>query len=446
MGPSPPLKAALLDQSKILAALPLAAVVFDAGGTILYANDRAMRLLDPDAVSVPVTELLGKNVLDLVHPDDKPYAVDLLQFSVGLPSQVLGPVRLRYLTSAGRARYTDVWVQQQTDNPELGGYVALLTEETTQHRLATAVSEIAEGEPLRTIFESVALAVEGFPLEGVGAVLHRDRTGRVTRMTSSDLPSALTGGAPGPWDLTLDSGQDVDYDDLLNAAEALAIPARGAGMQSVWCRAVPTTGPEQFALVVWRDQTGPPRPNQAVHLHQAVGVLRMALAHKRQRQELRTMAYTDPLTGLSNRAHLYDIRGADLEGTAVLFVDLDGFKQVNDRWGHEAGDDLLKRVASVLRGTTRHNDEVIRLGGDEFVIICQTPNRPDELSALAERIIQQVAEPVHVRGQELSIGASVGIVHFDDHADLDALLRDADDALYLAKAKGRGRWWMAPRE
>jgi GGDEF domain-containing protein len=80
------------------------------------------------------------------------------------------------------------------------------------------------------------------------------------------------------------------------------------------------------------------------------------------------------------------------------------------------------------------------------VVLCPPPTRPQDLSALAERIIAQIGEPFQLGRDSVTVGASVGIVHFDNHEDLDALLRDADSALYLAKAKGRSRWWMAPRE
>ncbi len=436
-----------LDEAAILAALPLTAMVFDASGTITWANARVEALVHPDRASGGPSSVVGTNVIDLVHPDDRAFAVELLTFGIGLPSRLLGPVRLRYVTATGRARYTDFWAQNHLDNPNIGGYVVQLTEETTQHRLAEAVTDIAEGAPLETVFEAVAQAMEGYPMEAAGAVLRRDRDGTVTSVSRSAVPVPQSADGVGPWQTCFSSGADADHNSLDDLPPEVADAARAKGFASVWCRSVPQVGPDAFMLACWRTEAGAPSPNQRHHLRQAVGVLGLGITQDLQRRQLEQMAYTDSLTGLANRAHLYEVRSQQrLDGTAVLFIDLDGFKQVNDVCGHEAGDHLLRHVASVLRRNTRHNDEVVRLGGDEFVVLCPPPTQPADLSALAERIIAQIGEPFRLGRDSVTVGASVGIVHFDHHEDLDALLRDADAALYLAKAKGRSRWWMAPRE
>lgn len=155
----------------------------------------------------------------------------------------------------------------------------------------------------------------------------------------------------------------------------------------------------------------------------------------------------DSLTGPPNRALLYDrldhaLATATRTGTAVgvLFLDLDGFKNVNDALGHHAGDQLLAHTATRLSATVRAGDTVARFGGDEFVIVCENlPVGPDaaasarELGAIAERIRRALARPIHLAGQETTIGASIGVAISADGTDADSLLRAADRAMYEAK-------------
>jgi diguanylate cyclase (GGDEF)-like protein len=163
--------------------------------------------------------------------------------------------------------------------------------------------------------------------------------------------------------------------------------------------------------------------------------------------ELRKLAHHDALTGLPNRLAFgeFALRAASRakrgEGFAVLFVDLDRFKAVNDTLGHAMGDALLREVAERLRHAVRDGDEVARMGGDEFALLAFGPDLPRSAETLARRLVQSLSAPYLVRGCELSIGASVGVVvAAPGHIDVEALLRNADIALYRAKNEGRCTW------
>ncbi|BAL89577.1 hypothetical protein AMIS_43570 [Actinoplanes missouriensis 431] len=158
--------------------------------------------------------------------------------------------------------------------------------------------------------------------------------------------------------------------------------------------------------------------------------------------ELAFRARHDPLTGLANRAVLTtEMERARSGPVAVLYLDLDGFKQVNDGYGHHAGDVVLATVADRLSNAVRGTDLVVRLGGDEFVLFC--PNLPEEEAVrLAERVLADVAQPIPFRGELLDVGVSVGIAAYR-HLDGADVLRSADMAMYEAKRLGRGRWVMA---
>ena len=160
------------------------------------------------------------------------------------------------------------------------------------------------------------------------------------------------------------------------------------------------------------------------------------------------LAHHDALTGLGNRL-LFDKQlsdaivhrqrhGGDL---AVLLIDLDGFKIINDTLGHWTGDSVLKHLACRLRNALRESDKIGRLGGDEFAIIQFGDEQPKEATALATRLIELVKEPFSIDNQKLFIGASIGIAVADGaYHDSDQLLRAADLAMYRAKADGRGRF------
>lgn len=169
----------------------------------------------------------------------------------------------------------------------------------------------------------------------------------------------------------------------------------------------------------------------------------------RQHQEaVEHMAVHDALTGLPNRRLLTDrlVQAVALarrtqRPLVICYLDLDGFKPVNDRWGHAAGDTLLKEVAIRLQASVRSNDTVCRLGGDEFVLMLTNLERVDEHESVLARVGVELARPFALgAGHWASVSASIGVTLFpDDGGDPDTLLRHADEAMYRAKALGRNR-------
>ncbi|MGZ4482434.1 MAG: putative bifunctional diguanylate cyclase/phosphodiesterase, partial [Gaiellales bacterium] len=165
----------------------------------------------------------------------------------------------------------------------------------------------------------------------------------------------------------------------------------------------------------------------------------------RLEEELTHQAYHDGLTGLPNRALFRDRLDHALarssrsgEVLAVLLVDLDGFKQVNDSLGHDAGDELLRQVAERFAETVRPADVVARFGGDEFGLLLDGAGESRAVR-VAHRLLERLGEPVRVAGRELALGGSVGIVVHQGAGDSDELIRNADVAMYAAKEGGRGR-------
>jgi diguanylate cyclase (GGDEF)-like protein/PAS domain S-box-containing protein len=162
-------------------------------------------------------------------------------------------------------------------------------------------------------------------------------------------------------------------------------------------------------------------------------------------QELRHQAFHDSLTNLANRALFLDRAGHALRrverattGVAVLILDLDGFKTVNDSLGHAAGDALLVAAAARLQTALRTTDTAARLGGDEFAVLVEDATDPEEAMTVAERVLEALLRPFTVAGKELFVHASIGVAWTAGEEDADELVRDADAAMYRAKAEGKG--------
>ncbi|MGQ0649415.1 MAG: putative bifunctional diguanylate cyclase/phosphodiesterase [Gemmatimonadaceae bacterium] len=241
------------------------------------------------------------------------------------------------------------------------------------------------------------------------------------------------------------------------ARRALGALARGDFSVRLPARALDDLG---FLAVSFNDTAD--RLGQAMQLLEEEIDERTRAEHalRASKDALTHQAFHDPLTGLPNRARFREQVAAALteapRRTAVLAVDLDGFKTVNDTFGHAGGDALLVEVAARLQSATRGSDVVARLGGDEFAVLLRFLHDENETRVVADRILTSIDTPVMLGDRATSVGASIGIaiVHCrpdgegqgsrrEDREDIDpvdALMHDADVALYHAKTRGKGRW------
>jgi len=191
--------------------------------------------------------------------------------------------------------------------------------------------------------------------------------------------------------------------------------------------------------------SGDPRfdPAGAFVGYRGVGrdVTEIALA----RERIASLAYSDPLTGLANRTSFgpsldQAVQRARRKGSklALVFVDLDGFKQINDLRGHDAGDALLIELAGRLRDNLRSSDLIARLGGDEFLVVLEEVHEPAPVEIVANKLLVETVRPYSLPGAQASVTASIGISIFpDDAADASALMKHADMAMYAAKQAGK---------
>ncbi|MEF7617049.1 GGDEF and EAL domain-containing protein [Aquincola sp. MAHUQ-54] len=327
--------------------------------------------------------------------------------------------------------------------------------EVLQHRVLEAM---AREQPLADVLDLVCREVERIAPEICASILEVDDEGRLHPLAAPSLPpeysKALDGVAIGPavgscgtaaWRGEAVVVTDIASDPLWAPYKDLILPL---GYRACW--STPIHGADRRVsgtFAFYYRAPAEPDPFHRQLVEACVHLCALALDRERSRLRIRKLAFYDALTGLPNRSLLHAkadqaIAGAMRNGTplAVLFIDLDRFKQVNDSLGHPAGDELLRHVARCLQAEVRGSDIAGRLSGDEFVVVLPQCDATQATDAV-ERLQAGLATACEVGGVTLRPSASVGIAMFPaDGRDMETLLHRADMAMYQAKNGGRGRF------
>jgi diguanylate cyclase (GGDEF)-like protein len=243
------------------------------------------------------------------------------------------------------------------------------------------------------------------------------------------------------WEPVKHNSSSIDIDDLSELGPELHQWLAGRGIHSVRVGPVKQElhGQAVGCSIFWRTATERPR----LVLEQANSVADrltlLAILSDRVNRKLRIAAEHDPLTGLANR-RTFDDRIVELVGAggAILYVDLDDFKPVNDRFGHHVGDQVLMEVAYRISTCVRESDLVARIGGDEFGVICPRLSSSARAVEIANKVVDALREPMRVGENEVHLSASVGVAMAADGDDLGHAVRLADEAMYAAKSNGKG--------
>jgi diguanylate cyclase (GGDEF)-like protein/PAS domain S-box-containing protein len=432
------------DPALILERLPVGVALVDAVGTIKAVNERLLEMVGWSA-----WEVVGRSILEFVIDEDLEFAADSLTAGVAYTDMVMGPVRIRYRDATGRPRYTEFWARNCLDVPGLDGYVVTISEESVVEQLSEAVSSIAQGASLTVTLAHVAAAMEAHPVQAPAAVVMlRGGEIEVIGQWPGGPELAVPVSESRFWSAIAD-GRAAEFDRLTGLPADLQEAAVVAGFGAAWVRPIPTGDAEvRAALVVWRGRVHPPSPNQQARMREAAASAGLAFSQAAYRTSLEHAAYVDALTGVGNRARLHDILRSSADAPlAVVYVDLDGFKGVNDLHGHDVGDAVLVETALRIARSVRGDDVLIRMGGDEFVIVCRSAMGGDALAGLAARLVETLSESYRVDTANgplhLVVTASVGAAPADAGEQLQQRIGLADRAMYRAKAAGKNAWYVA---
>jgi diguanylate cyclase (GGDEF)-like protein/PAS domain S-box-containing protein len=393
--------------------------MFDADGRIVLFNQRYV-----DLMGLPADDLTGLSLLDLFRrrKESGEFVHDPETFFAGvLASMRNGKSKTRIMTSVdGRALRV---IDQPMPN---GGWVATFEDITEQRKIEQERDR--NREFLHQIIDNVPITI----------IVKDARTGQyvlINREAEEHLGhprDQVLGKTPDK--IWLRAAADViagrdrellqSNEDLLVDENSINTPGRG--LRSIISK-----------RLVMRDNEGQPQ--------YLVSVLEDVTERKQSEERIVYLAHYDPLTDLPNRALFRERlehslkRVREDEGLALLYLDLDHFKSVNDSLGHPIGDELLKAVAERLRGCLRDTDIVSRLGGDEFAIVQIPIANPQNVVDLANRIQEAIRAPYDIDGHQLVVDASIGIALApNDGTNADQLLKNADLAMYESKAEGRG--------
>jgi diguanylate cyclase (GGDEF)-like protein/PAS domain S-box-containing protein len=384
----------LLAPAAILEGLPDAVVASAADGRIVYVNALA-------------EELFGYSRAELV----------------GKPVQTLWPERIRarytrnmelYFATEHPLRFSSEAWGIRRDGSEFVGEMSWGIVETEAGKLLLAIGrDVSERRAADRRLRAVAAMGE----RALAGADPADVAGEAVELMRATLPVA---GAQ----VALADGSILAGDSTLERSDVRLGIGEGSALTAALEREL--------------------ADEELVFLRTIANTLATALARLAGEERMRHEAVHDPLTGLANRTLLRDRLEHALArserdeemATGVLFVDLDNFKQVNDAYGHAAGDAVLVELGRRLKTAVRPADTVARLGGDEFVVVCEEVDAETAL-ALGRRLEATIREPLEVGGVTHSLTASIGIAL--GRTDPDALLGDADTAVYDAKAAGRGR-------
>jgi diguanylate cyclase (GGDEF)-like protein/PAS domain S-box-containing protein len=397
--------------------------VIEEGGIILYESPAIGRVL-----GYRPEERIGKNAFDYLHPDDREQSKATFAEALNNPGQVQRPVEFRLRHKDGSWRTMESTRTNLLDDPAVKGVVANSRDITERRQAEEALRE--SEERFRSAFEDAPIGVAlvsldrrhlkvnraycemlGYPEEELLEKPHPDLVHPVDRQKSADRIHEILEEGAEPYPL-----------------ERRYVHADG---DVVWSLS-------NISLI--RNTEG--EPSHFVCLHQDI------TERKELEEQLRYQAFYDSLTDLPNRLLFLDrlehaLARAGREGgpIAVLLVDLDDFKAVNDSLGHDAGNAVLAEVAGRLRGSVRPGDTVGRIFGDEFTVLLEAPSGMEEARQVAVRIQEGLQAPLDLDGQEVFVRASIGISLGESAEDEPKeVLRHADLAMYAAKKRGMGQY------
>lgn len=461
-------QALLLSESRLEEAQRLAHLgswTWDLATRTLSWSDELCRIYGvPPAYHCPTYE----DFLDRVHPEDRA-AMEALIAQAMLDRKPLSH-ETRIVRPDGEVRtifdQSEVLVDGHDRVTGMAGASLDITarkqEEQLERDRSLVLEQVAQNRPLPEILSRISSLLEiQIPGSLCSVLLLKDS--RLWTGAAPNLPQAysdLLDGLPiGPAVGTCGTAmfrretvivEDIATDPLWDGYRELALPH---GLRACWAMPIPSNrGDVLGSFAVYRDQPSRPSARDLEFLGMATRLAAVAIEHRLLNDQLSHQAQHDALTGLPNRLLFQDRLNQALAQAerkklqvAVLYMDLDRFKNINDMLGHSSGDALLRQAASRLQACIRKTDTLARLGGDEFTVVLSELNDPQDAMRVATKLIQAMRAPFQVDQHELFVTLSLGIsIYPDDGLESETLMANADAAMYRAKETGRDNFqWFA---
>jgi diguanylate cyclase (GGDEF)-like protein/PAS domain S-box-containing protein len=447
------------------------ATVLHTIGALVAVVDRRGRIVSfnracEEATGLDENEAIGSRLADLI-PESNAAAAFRLDQAQGGSAQGL---RTGLLNRGGGRRIIRWTFSQIKSSEGTAGHLICTGIDITERERAYGLLEaergilelVARAEPLDQLLDRLCLMVEGQLPDVTASLALLDAGGtRFERFIGPSLdvayveafrnvaigPSVGSCGAAayhGRPHYTYDTMVDENWASFRPLAESLHVRC---------CWSVPVVSSTQMVLGTLAVHGDTPRLPDEVSMEvlgRAARIAAIAIERHRAEERIHHLALYDQLTGLANRTLLSDrlpaaLRHCDRAGddVALLFIDLDGFKPINDAHGHDAGDAVLEAIGQRLQKVLRGTDTAARIGGDEFVVLAEGVHGCEDAALIAEKVLEGINQPIQWHGKPLSVGASIGIALYPLHAqDADTLLTAADNAMYQAKEQGKNRWMM----
>jgi diguanylate cyclase (GGDEF)-like protein/PAS domain S-box-containing protein len=428
-------------------------IIMNYDGVIHYANAGA-----ESSLGYRATELIGKNLLELMHPDE-----------IEEISRLLGHINSmhHHANSLSFQRETQlrhregIWASFDSIFKilEIQGAKGIvvssreITQKKIEEQLRNGIHQMLEliaiDSLLSDVLVKLARVIEFQSREARCAFFLRNDDGIGVRFEAGpsiphDCVTTLerTASIPSNPSSCIDLRQDPLWSDCLSDAEKFHLCAYTA------LPIFSSKGTMVGMIALYFPEYRLPSPLESKLAESASRFAGIAIERNQAHERIGHMAYHDGLTGLPNRILLKDRLNQSIsharrnkDGVAVLFIDLDQFKLVNDSLGHHIGDRMLQVVAQRLQFCMRKDDTLARFGGDEFVLVLMSPADGYSAAQVAEKIQDALRSPIQVEGHELHAGCSIGIsLYPSDGEDVETLMRNADIAMYHAKERGRGNF------
>lgn len=428
-----------LDLGRVLEALPDGVVVIDSLATIVWVNARFRKL-----TGWTNEEVVGRNGLELMDPDKLADAIEALNITNDQPEAL--PPGAYGLAHKDGGYVTLELHAAPIDPTDPNSLIAMMARPIEyQFMMNEGIELLNAGGPIQDMATYI-VDVIGWPAGSVAVAFDDDATGD-RRSIRGALDPLLDGtgevdDGTTPWAEAEASGEAVFrlVDEL---PPSLGAVARASGFIACTAEPVPDPSGRDAVIVLWFDEGASTTYRFLFREEPRYLLLRLALERRHYLRTLRNAATKDHLTGLANRAHFFESleRAETHEACAVLYIDLDDFKPINDTLGHFIGDAVLAEIGLRLRGATRPGDLVARLGGDEFAVFCPQEADADAAEAFAARLHHAVTLPIEMPGGPIRVGATIGMaVAAKPGIPPVQLLETADRMLYELKRLGKDGW------